>query len=564
MNKRLEDFLRRWGVTFGKAAPHGDSVKIEHAGQRAASSSSSANTRNLVGGRVSADRPDTFYTGALSLLAPFSQNPYLRQYDLDSRTLNRIPITKLVEILIDNSPEVSRAVFDYLLFGNNGFEVKAYKPNTDRKTEDPVAQKSLNAFLGRLKDFHGSVDVPIWRILIGSFLRGALFTELVLDLEGRQAVDLATPDPVTARFKAIPDEVRGTIYQLGQMQKGEFVPLDRPTIKYIPIHPLPGSPWGRPLVSPAIFSSLFLLGLFHDLKRVIQQQGYPRYDVSVNMADLVATMPPDVKSDPTKADEWFQKAYKTAQEMYANLEPDDAFFHSDAVKMNRPVGTVDSKSLGAVDGMVRALERMATRALKTMPLLMGSNEAVSETHANRQWEIHVAGVKSIQHLIETMLEGHCQIALQAEGIAAEVQWRFAELRAAEELRDEQVRGLRNRNIAFEYDRGWRSQEECALEAVGHKADQDKPRAQTTDTAGLPGIPANADPGSNRTREQQDLLYRSYQIETQGKVSFVQWWQERLGNPFTWDEAWERLKESYGAGMVRVPPSQQISEAGGTQ
>lgn len=33
---------------------------------------------------------------------------------------------------------------------------------------------------------------------------------------------------------------------------------------------------------------------------------------------------------------------------------------------------------------IRAIERMLFRALKTMPRLMGSNEATSETHANRQ------------------------------------------------------------------------------------------------------------------------------------------------------------------------------------
>ncbi len=62
--------------------------------------------------------------------------------------------------------------------------------------------------------------------------------------------------------------------------------------------------------------------------------------------------------------------------------------------------------------------------------MVGINEATSETHANRQWEIHVAGIKSIQHLVEFVFERLGGLALRAQGLAAVVSFKFAELRAA--------------------------------------------------------------------------------------------------------------------------------------
>ncbi len=118
---------------------------------------------------------------------------------------------------------------------------------------------------------------------------------------------------------------------------------------------------------------------------------------------------------------------------------------------------------------------MAIRGLKTMPLLMGSNEAVSETHANRQWEIYVAGIKALQHLAEQMVERLLTLALQMQGLRAVVSFRFAELRASEQLRDAQTEAALIENAKQKYLFGWISQQEAALEVVGHVPDLPQPR-----------------------------------------------------------------------------------------
>jgi hypothetical protein len=425
--------------------------------------------------RATVDTKDTMLFGnALYISSPTDADEAWRTQLLDSKTLDRISPAKLIELMVDVSPEISKAFWDFLRFCNPGWEVEAKTGDE----QNAAGQQAIEAMIDKLDELYGDTNVVINRLFTGAFIRGAFMAELVLDENGREFADLATPDPYTARFQRVNDPIRGTIWHLGQWQKGEWVDLSGyETIRYIPVDPLPGVPYGRSLVNPAIFPSLFIVGLLHDLRRVVAQQGYPRIDLEVVLEKLVEAMPADAQNDPEIMQNWVNSIIDEISTVYAALEPDDAYVHTDVIKVNRPIGTIDSSSLGAVDGLLRALERMVTRGLKSMPLLMGSNEAVSETHANRQWEIHVAGIKSLQHYCEKLLQRLFQLALQAQGIQADVEFRFSELRASEMLRDAQTEAIQISNAKAKYDNGWISQDEASEEVTGSAADDQEPRRQ---------------------------------------------------------------------------------------
>lgn len=449
--------------------------------------------RRLAGGRLSVDRPADLF-GTPRILVPGSADHNWRTLDLDTGTLDRISSAELMELLVDVSPDISRALWDFLRLCNPGWEAAALLG----EEPDEAGQIALDAFLGALGALYGSVDVVLDRLFMGAFLRGGMLGELVLDKRGRLPIDLATPDPETVRFRLANDDERGQVWQLCQQQgPGRTVPLDRPTVAYVPVDPLPGSPYGRPLASPALFSSLFLLGLLHDLRRVVAQQGYPRIDLAVSMEKLQAAMPDDLADDQEAMKGWVAAVISEVQTVYGGLEPDDAYIHTDVIAVNRPVGAVDASSLGAVDGLIKALERMLTRALKTMPLLMADTAGASEANANRQWEVHAAGIKSLQHRAESLLGRLLTLALQAQGLRATVRFRFAELRAAELLRDAQAEALQIANARAKYDAGYIGQAEAAQIVVGHAPDQPEPRVASSGTATGNLATTQAEPGGNR-------------------------------------------------------------------
>lgn len=408
------------------------------------------------------------------IIAPPDPFNYWRNQGLDEQTFSLETPAKLTELMCDLSPDVSRALWDYLLFSNPGFTIKCFKPGTDQP--DERAQVVLDEFLAILKEKHGTLDIIFEKLFMGAYIRGAFFAEIIFDRGGRLPLDIATPDPAIARFKLIDDPILGSRPQLGYLSGNDFIPLDRPTVKYLPVHPLPNSPYGRPMMSSALFSTIFLIGMMNDIRRVIAQQGYPRIHISIDLEQLAATMPTDMAQDPEVFQAWVKRIYDDVKRVYASLQPDDAYISTSMVTVNNPIGAVDSTAIGAVDNVIEMLERHVMRALKTMPLLMGVVEGMSEANANRQWEIHVAGIKSMQHRCETMLEGFFNLALQAQGIQSSVVMRFAELRTAERLRDEMTRQLNIANSAAEYLLGVRTLDEIAMLIAEHPAVLEEPLA----------------------------------------------------------------------------------------
>ncbi len=59
-----------------------------------------------------------------------------------------------------------------------------------------------------------------------------------------------------------------------------------------------------------------------------------------------------------------------------------------------------------------------------------------------------------------------------------MRFRFAELRASEELRDAQTDAQKIENATKKYLAGWISQDKASLEATGHAADLPQPRVIT--------------------------------------------------------------------------------------
>jgi hypothetical protein len=436
-----------------------------------------AATIDQVGGRLSVDNQLSFFGSPHVVLPPQDQSGEWSMMRLDDDSLHRMNPIRLIQILADLSPDVSRALWDFLRLCNPGYCITVL--NKKGGLPDPVGQQMLEDFLDQLTDTYGSVDVVIGRLFMSAFTRGAIMAELVLDLDARTMVDLVTPDPASVRFIRSEDEVRGVVWQLAQWQNrpdpemhagvAGYVPLDWPTIRYVPIDPFPGVPYGRAIAAPAMFSTLFLLGMLHDLRRVIAQQGYPRIDISLDMEKIKASMPEEILHAPKKYKAWINDTLKEVQTAYARLKPSSTFVHTDVLTVNKPVGTVDTSSLGAIDGLIQALERMSTRALKTMPFMMASTQTTTETLANREWEVQTAGIRSIQKLAQKMLERLFKLGLQAQGHAAYVSWEFDQLRATEAMSLAQTKAIEISNEINMWAMGVNDLDTLAQNLGGHDA-----------------------------------------------------------------------------------------------
>lgn len=418
--------------------------------------------------------------------------------DLSAETFEQLPPARIFDILRSASPDVSRAVWDYLRLLDPGHEITALHPGT----EDPFpqAQAKLDEFIGNLADRYGSTKVLTGRLFMGALMRGAFFAELVLDETGRVPIDLVIPDAMSVRFRWVKDEETGEKrLQMCQWQGGELKSIERETVRYIPVDPAPGSPYGVAPIAPAVFPALFLIGLMGDVRRVIAQQGYPRTDIVLKL-EAVREM---VGQHATYKDlqKITEEILDSVAADYAYVGPEDAWFHTDATEIGQSAGAVSADGLRGIDAVIASLERMLVKALKTMPLMMGDAAGASEANANRQWEIYAAGIKSLQHLAESLLERLFTLALEAQGIRAKVAVRFAELRAAEELRDELTLQAKLSNAENMERLGFVDHDEASMHAVGHEA-TGTPK-ETGETA--PGVDPNTPAGEQVERGKQRIV-----------------------------------------------------------
>lgn len=470
--------------------------------RRAKRAAPSIPSSSLVAGKQTIDFKDDIVRNSLQTVLQLSSEERWRDHQLDERTLDNISLAKLVELICDLSPDVSKAVWDFLRLCNPGWQFKVLAPQTDSDTENAAGKAVLDEFITLLVERHGSLDVVINRLFLATFARGAFAIELVFGLDGRTAYELATPDPDAFTFRRVEDPILRRRWQLGQYQGQQFVPLEFPTIRYIPIDSWPGSPQGRAPISAALFSAIFLLGMLHDIRRVVSQQGWPRLDLELQLEAIAASLPDNVLADPEQFKKHVEDAISQVKTIYSNLEPDDTYIHTNVVKLNRPVGTVDANSLRGVDALIKCMRELTVEGLKSIPLLHGLNDGVGEANANRQWELHAAGIKSMQHQVESCLGSLFNLVLRARGIQARVDWKFAELRAAEMLRDAQTEKLKIDNEVRKFSQGWTTQDEGALAVTGHVAVEPEPRNPIGALAGINaggGNPATAqpDPGANR-------------------------------------------------------------------
>lgn len=463
-------------------------------------------------GKQTIDFKDDIVRNSLQSAMQLSSEERWRDHQLDDRTLDNISLARLIELICDLSPEVSKGVWDFLRLCNPGWSYKVLAPQSDSDTENAAGKALVDEFIGLLVERHGSLDVVVNRLFLAAFTRGAFAVELVFGLDGRSAYDLATPDPDAFTFRRVDDAILRRRWQLGQYQGQEFVPLEFPTIRYIPIDSWPGTPQGRAPISAALFGAIFLLGMLHDVRRVVSQQGWPRLDLELQLEAIAGSLPDNVLSDPEEFKRHVEDAISQVKTVYSNLEPDDTYIHTNVVKLNRPVGAVDANSLRGVDALIVRVRELTVEGLKSIPLLHGLNDSVGEANANRQWEIHVAGIKSIQHLVESCLESLFGLVLRARGIQGRVDWKFAELRAAEMMRDAQTEKLKIDNEIRKFNQGWTAQDEGALAITGHVADEQQPRNPIGAMAGIGsgvGNPATAqpDPGANRGLDERPELFR---------------------------------------------------------
>jgi SPP1 gp7 family putative phage head morphogenesis protein len=380
--------------------------------------------------------------------------------DLSTVDVRRYTAQQLLDILADISPDVSLALWNELRLAGGEFTLTALRP--DGSEPDEQAQTALDELVGRINGQRGGLQALVDQWLYTLYLQGAEAGELVLSDDTRDVADLIAVQPYTIDFQR--DEA-GVPRPYCKDKQGQAKALNEALFWYVPLDAPPDDPYGRAPAGPVIGEVMFNVQLLVDLKRAVHTNAWGRLDVSLMREMVQAAAEKAWPGNGARQAEWVEDQLGQLTTLYNSLQPDDTFIHWDSVK----VSSVDSsgKTL-QVAPLIRVLELRTIRALKQLPILMGSNEGTTETHGTVQFEIYAKGIAALRGKVDWMLERMLTTALGVLGVQATVEMEWEPLRTTDRLKDAQAEQTEIQNEANKVMWGWQTNAEAAMAVVGHE------------------------------------------------------------------------------------------------
>lgn len=382
-------------------------------------------------------------TGGTSATPAYAANNVVRSVPAYSEHRNDLFDTRLsddsrtlLNSLVRHDPDVSSAIFAFGTISSSAdLIIKAYEPTGEVSRDGIKLARSIWNRLFAAGDYtigynaKPSMKQFLDDLRYSTLLRGALGFELVYD-KALEPYELRLVDMATVEWT----EAKPGLYKPSQKVEGvnDPVSLDIPTFFSEKFHQNPNSIYGYSLFVSAINTIAARTQVINELYRIMKITGYPRIDVKVVEATLMANAPPALRGDAAKRQEFVDRQMASIRSQFANIQPDQAFVHTDAVE----AGMINDKNPGAslrITEVIETLDAQNQAALKTMPSVVGkgSNGDV----ASAESRLFAMNCDSLNKTIAAPLSAALTLACRIAGFQGWIELDFApiELRPIMEL-----------------------------------------------------------------------------------------------------------------------------------
>ena len=321
---------------------------------------------------------------------------------LKEEDLIRKDADDLVRILLQSSPDLSRAHSDMQMFINTGFELTVLRDGTRPDEQLNRAQEILDAALLQMENEREPLNTKIDKFVSSMFLKGALHSECVFDGQnGETFINIRVLNPFRVAYQETEDAVRGQYELWGEERNGQFYPIESPYVQYIPVNPIDDSPLGTPMIGSAIFPIVFMMGMMRSVRQVIESQAYPLGLVTIDGEKML-------KSGISQNDliDEVNSLTKDVESRMNNAKLNEVFVYGAEVGY-QIIGHMGKSNFDAIEVIQKVLDQWIYRALKQFPVVFGSTEGGAlSSNAEQQLEAHSIFIDSLQSKIENLLTIH--------------------------------------------------------------------------------------------------------------------------------------------------------------
>lgn len=291
----------------------------------------------------------------------------------------------ILKKLISTSPDFSRAIKDYQLDIVTEINITG---------NNRVTTNQIQEIKDILTERGESIETKAEKLAYSYIVKGSAFVGLDLGQSGRELINVNVLDAWTARFEKREDPERGQYYQLGQIQNSRFVPLDEDYNIYSGIN-MGDGPYGRSLLTSAIFPTVYLLNLAKSIREILITQALPVRHFAID-EEIINLMEFRNNDERTK---YINDLTDNLQGVLDNIKKNQSIISPSSIKFEGMVGGVNKTNLD-IDSIIRILERWIIRAMGTYPIKFGSNETLAESQAQEQLLAYYGNIGSYQRVEE--------------------------------------------------------------------------------------------------------------------------------------------------------------------
>jgi len=345
-----------------------------------------------------------------------------------------------IRTLYETDGLLASAVSSLAALTSTDFRLQAFQTGTGEFSREGLqAAEAVVSLLDTLHDYSsGYSDQPsmaslIHQLILELILVGSVGLELVLDnARFPRQLKVFAGDTIIWQSTG-----KGSRYP-AQRPKGvasggkTLVELNIPTVWVAEISKTADTVYAVPPLSSSIQRLAQYSDLVNDMWRVVKQTGMPRTVVKLDYEKVMASAPPEVRSDPAKVTEYLDSVRAGVEDQLKGLAPEDCLVHFDIAEV----------SLLRTDGekadfseLLQNVSGLAATALKASPTQLGLRLGGSQNVASTEAMLLAKLSKVVQKPVEEVLSRALTLAVRLLGVDAYVRLELQEpdLRAASEL-----------------------------------------------------------------------------------------------------------------------------------
>ena len=358
--------------------------------------------------RLTKDVDEPISAGYSAVVAPTDDADWKLRHFTEAQ-LAAMKVEEILSVLVDASPDLDRALSDVRMHVNTEFTWNIVGNNEAAKT---ILQNAID----KMRMENGEpLGVKLDKLVSSGYLKGAFYLETTF--QDTEFVDIVINDPLKVRFVRDENEERGQFWLRGEEHDGEFVPINSPTVQYIPLNSVENKPYGRSMVSSAIYPIVSLLGLMKSARQTVETQAFPYQVATIDRQKLVDV---GLTAQSGELKKEIERIEKSIRNQFENATKGTQFVFGNEVEIEI-IGALARRNLDGLEMLESIFKRWIIQALKQYPVLFGLSEGNAlSTNADQQLEAWATFIDTFQTHIEALMTTVFTQILREQGNPANV------------------------------------------------------------------------------------------------------------------------------------------------